>query len=184
MKAKTWFAAALLVSTVPLAACESPLAPGHRGGPEQVSLNEPLFTDFTRDPEQGGRWLAGDFYINTDKTLANPTLTMQDFAQLEYTANQMKGVYITMTPYNLARILEARDQIRTDMGLPEAVPVSQAIDIYATRARGISDTDRQLLTQRRESLKAAMFKAGYAFQDYKQRLERQQSNDHEPLFPR
>jgi hypothetical protein len=172
----------LVAGLLGLAACaQANLNPATRGGPEKVVLSERPFPDFTYQEEQGGLWLAGDMFINPDKTLADPVKTLQTFAQMEYTANQMKGVYNLMSPADLNDLLRARQVIRTTMNLPADVPVDQAVQNYTARSRGISDADRRLLAERRDTLRAAVVSAGRSFERYTRNVEREQQR--RPMWP-
>jgi hypothetical protein len=172
----------LVAGLLGLAACgPSNLDPAFRGGPERVTLSEKPFADFTYQEEQGGLWLAGDMFINPDRTLSDPVKTLQTFAQMEYTANQMKGVYNLISPADLNDLLQARQVIRTTMNLPANVPVDQAVQNYTARSRGISEADRRLLTERRDSLRAAVVLAGRSFERYTRNVEREQQR--RPMWP-
>jgi hypothetical protein len=175
----------LTAGLVALTACPSlpgsGLDPVFRGGPEPVTLPQKPFENFTYQEEQGGRWLAGDLFINTDKTLSDPIRTLQTFAQLEYTANQMKGVYRFISPGDLNDLLQARQTIRTSMDLPDEIPVDQAIQSYTARSQRISETDLRLLAERHDVIRGAMVKAGRSFERYARNLEAEQQRS--PTWP-
>lgn len=163
-----------------LAACNPVMTQGNMGPPEKLTFYDKPFNGFTEDEARSARWLAFDLMMNTDRTLADPVQTLQDFSQLEYTANALKATYIHMRPTQLQNLLEARDQIRGVMGLPATANASDAIMAYANRGRSLSDADRRLLDERKGSLRGPMIVAGRALHSYVESLDRSFRRDSEP----
>lgn len=140
-------------------------------GAERVVLTSQPFSGFVENEEKAARWLAYDLRDVPDKTLSNPSLTLQDFSQFEWTANAMKGVYIHVSPAKQRDLMEARSDIRTAMNVPRDASVAEAIRNYAARANSVSDADRRLISERAPVLRAAMVKAGRVFDAYVDSLD-------------
>jgi hypothetical protein len=151
---------------VGLAACGTPFPERYRGGPERIALAQTPYPEFIYDEEKAARCLLKDFFLHTDETLTKPVLMLKDFAQNEWAANEMKGVYRAISPGQLVQVLEARDDIRTIMGVPLEASTTASIQVYADRANNLQTADTLLMIDRREDLKKAMIKAGYVYKWY------------------
>ena len=163
-----------------LGACAPVVSQKHMGPPEPITFYDKPFNGFSEDEEKSARWLAFDLMMSTDRTLADPVQTLQDFSQLEWTANTLKGVYIHIQPVELESLLNARDRIRDIMGLPPSTSASDAILAYANRGRSLSDADKRLLAERRDALRGQMVVAGRALNAYVKSLDDSQRRGSEP----
>lgn len=177
-KLASWIALVL----VALGGCTPSFPERYRGPPEEVVLYDKPFPRFTRSDTTAARRLWFDFLARRNNLLADPAATLQDFAQLEWLANELKGTYVYISPGGLIDVLEARDAIREALNVPAALTVSEAIRNYAYRAETLSEGDRRLLADRRERLIPPMIKAGNALRRFVDAHEPSQQ-DNEILLP-
>lgn len=164
--------ALLVIGSASLGGCGPVVSEAYRAGPERIALTELPFADFRENEEMTARWLVYELRANPDGTLANPTRTLQDLAQLEWTANALRGVYIHVKPQDLQALLEARDAIRTSLNVPPSANAADAIRAYGDRAKAVSEADKRLIAERSGVLRTAMVKAGMSLENYVESLDR------------
>ncbi len=144
---------------------------------ERAYFDPKPFGGFDENPESAARSLSYHFLGQPDVTLGDAILAYQTFAQFEYVVNELKTEYLVVTQSSLQDMEEARLEIRRALNVPTTARVVDAVQTYATRAKGRAAQDLRQIEQNKSVLKAAMTKAGYALDSYNARVEHGQDDN-------